>query len=313
MTQFSEIEKGNLIHLNGPGLIPSTLVNNFRNLVADGRAAEESKNRLFTRFDRDLLEYPAFLWESNGLPFAFFIYKMQQAKVELLWSHQLTSLFPIEPYFRPATEALIEAFLDDLRARTIISQFSSWSHIIGLDLLATTFPEIGIRRFDLEIMDLTLTKRDLPELPDLPPGLRLTNWEPSRTDEAAELMMKVGDSFIRYAKLSAADCREYLESVMDPRLSRFVVDHENNLVSFVNFNATGWIGQIFSREDYQGRGIGRFLMIHALHVLQEKRARKASLAVLSDNFLAKDFYNSLGFETVLTHPIWAWNEESENL
>ena len=306
MISFADMQEGNLIHLNGPGLIPVKLINSFRAAIDSNSSPEDARKVLWTRFENDYQEFPAYLWECNGDAFSFFVYSKQNDKIDILWCHQLRALFPVETYLRPAAIALVEALQQDLGATRIISQFSSWNALVGVDLLSTVLPELSFKRFDVEIMDSQISGANDLKLEELPGSLKCTSWDLGRSDKAAALMSAVGDSFIKYARLSGEECRGFIDRVFDPGMSRMIIDENGQLIAFINFNRRGWIGQIFTRADYQGRGLGKHLLTLAFRMLSEKNVQKASLAVLADNLRAQKLYRGFGFKSVSSSPLWAW-------
>ncbi len=53
-------------------------------------------------------------------------------------------------------------------------------------------------------------------------------------------------------------------------------------------------------EDYRGKGLGRLMLQHCLHQAQQRGAKYASLMTSDDNFVARNLYQSEGFEIVDT-------------
>ncbi|MBD3170395.1 MAG: GNAT family N-acetyltransferase [candidate division Zixibacteria bacterium] len=306
MVKFSDTEEGNLIHLSNPGLIPSNLVKSFYETVESGFGSAGLKEDLLNEFERDSQEYPAYLWESNGEPLSFYIYRYNNKKAEILWCHQIKALFPVEKFLRPAIEQLIIAFLDDLGAEKIYSFFSFKSSIIGIDLLSMILPELEFKKFGVEIMETAIDIDEQFELPHLPTGFRCTAWKVEKTNEAAELMARVGDDFINYVQLDQNECRDFINEVFDPGMSRLVTNQQGEIVAFINFDRKGWIGQVFTDREYQGKGIGKYLLMYALKSLSEKNTKKSSLGVLSSNKRAIKLYREFGFESRTVKPIWAW-------
>jgi len=60
----------------------------------------------------------------------------------------------------------------------------------------------------------------------------------------------------------------------------------------------GYIDGLAIPEDYQGRGLGRLLLLNALKRLAEMGCESVSLTTAADNFKAQNLYFSLGFELV---------------
>ena len=310
MPEYLKPEEGNLIHLNGPSLIPNGLVEDFRGIIEKSPVLEETRNRCLVRFEEALEQNPAYVWENAGQPLSFYIYKECDHRVEILWCHQLSELFPAEIYFRPAAHALFMALIEDLHARRIVSQFSSWSSVIGIDLPSTAFPGLGFQRFDVEIM--TANSQNIPKInmSDLDGDRQSRLWESDRIGEAAELMASVGDAFMKYVGFTPKECQEAISKVCDPELSWMIMDENGRLLSFITLNRKGWIGQLFTLENYQGQGLGKYLLSSAIQVLMQQEVHHYSLAVFSGNQRAKKLYRGLGFTTKASNPIWAWLADS---
>jgi ribosomal protein S18 acetylase RimI-like enzyme len=58
----------------------------------------------------------------------------------------------------------------------------------------------------------------------------------------------------------------------------------------------GWIHLVAVSPDHQRRGVGRVLVLDAVHRLRERGVPKLNLQVRSDNAGVVAFYESLGFE-----------------
>src|SRR5262249_55602788 len=70
----------------------------------------------------------------------------------------------------------------------------------------------------------------------------------------------------------------------------------------------GYIDGLGVPEEYQGRGLGRLLMNHALHRLQADGVGPVCLTTGYDNFRAQNLYFAMGFELVdsvvtFVHPV----------
>ncbi len=306
MEKNTKPEDGNLIHLNGPGLLPARIIKDFKENLFSQMVVEEGYKRCLDRFEKLIDIYPAYLWELNGEPSSFFIFKEWNRKVEILWCHQLDKYFPKEIFIRPALENLLEAMEEDLHAERITSQFASWSKIIGVDLLSMGLPWLGFRRFDVELMTARISNENSPDKPELPAGINVRRWADSKKNEAAELMCRVGDKYMDYIKMTPEECMVSIDEIYSPAFSMMAFNKSDELVGFVTSNEKGWIGQIFVREDYQRKGLGSHLLSDILNRLVDKKINRISLAVLSDNPAAKRLYQRFSFSTAGSNPMWAW-------
>jgi len=153
--------------------------------------------------------------------------------------------------------------------------------------------------------------RDLPPVPELPPGFSWLAWGPGMIDLHAETKFQ---SF-----------RDEIDTLVFPNLSYLGGCHDLmcNIVTRSNFvpEATWliagpfgpcatvqgvrdkWFGAIQNLgvvPDHRGRGLGRRLMLQSLHGFRRAGLRRAYLEVTARNESAVRLYKRLGFRSTRT-------------
>ena len=96
-----------------------------------------------------------------------------------------------------------------------------------------------------------------------------------------------------------------------PGIERFKALSGGKLIGFVagdvrRYQQTGWIATICVHPDYQGRGIGRRLLVHCEQAMQMPRVR---LSVRESNEVAIALYNNHGYARVGRWPRYYKGEE----
>lgn len=94
--------------------------------------------------------------------------------------------------------------------------------------------------------------------------------------------------------------KEYWESsysdVMDvyiPMSETFVYEDKDDIKGFISIINNEFIGALFVDIDYQGNGIGKYLINYAID-----KYKKLNLAVYKENKKSVEFYINRGFEII---------------
>jgi ribosomal protein S18 acetylase RimI-like enzyme len=112
-----------------------------------------------------------------------------------------------------------------------------------------------------------------------------------------------------YAETDDDDIRDYLEWLFDGDPNGFLVAEANGeLIGFVSVHADWWdrryqrrtaeLHELVVHKDWQGKGVGRALMMAALDYARAQGCEYASLWVGEGNEKARAWYRRLGFEEV---------------
>ena len=110
----------------------------------------------------------------------------------------------------------------------------------------------------------------------------------------------------KYAYRSERKIKSYLEWLYegDPE-GFFVAEKENMLIGFVSIHSdwkdwrwgrTGELHELAVKIEFQGKGIGKKLFLTALNYAKEKGCKIISLWVGEENWLARSWYQKLGFK-----------------
>ncbi|HXG68516.1 MAG TPA: N-acetyltransferase, partial [Blastocatellia bacterium] len=146
-------------------------------------------------------------------------------------------------------------------------------------------------------------------------------WEDSDFAAAAQAIYRSyrgeHDSRINSQYRTEEGCVELLSILTDhiwcgdfqPKVSRVAIDRRTGdrvgvLIASRIADRAGHIGQISLIPSHQGRGIGRRMIEEALSEFSERGFECVSLAVTASNRNAFHLYQSCGFETIHTFPVF---------
>ena len=119
------------------------------------------------------------------------------------------------------------------------------------------------------------------------------------------------DSFKVKKKARAIFSKEMSERGDNPDCRLVVADDSGKPVgfcySYISFKPKyfklekfGFIGDLFVKEEYRERGIGRLLVEDALEFFQKRKIKQIELLVAQKNVNTIKFWGSLGFDHLLT-------------
>ncbi|HKA20471.1 MAG TPA: GNAT family N-acetyltransferase [Blastocatellia bacterium] len=215
---------------------------------------------------------------------------------------------------------LAKAILDQLdlfrRLRRIESQY------VGLENneADTMFQSRGFERLERSYMiaDLrstipTTVRTDLPDI-------SIRQWQPGDFDQAAKVIHRSyrgkHDSRINSQYQNLQGCAELLTILTDhfwcgdflPQMSLVAARSSGALAGVLIASrvapGVGHLGQISVHPGQQGRGIGRRMIEKALHQYGLEGYESVSLAVTTANANAFHLYQSCGFRTAHTFPVF---------
>ena len=107
----------------------------------------------------------------------------------------------------------------------------------------------------------------------------------------------IGDQDWRFRKLRHIDADVSGENAL------FVFDEQNQVLGYITTrldhdSRIGWIPNMAVDPKYQGRGLGRKLMEHALEFMRSQGMEAAKIETLEQNPVGSRFYPDVGFEEV---------------
>ena len=207
--------------------------------------------------------------------------------------------------------------LDGLRRlRRIESQYVG----VGNDEADALFQERGFERLERSYMLVELgpdeAARSLAVLPDI----SLRPWEQTDFEQAARVIHRSyrgkHDSRINSQYRNLQGCAELLTILTDhfwcgdflPQVSLIAVRSSGALAGVLIASrvasGVGHLGQISVHPAHQGRGIGRRMIETALSDFRRLGYKSVSLAVTTANANAFHLYESCGFRTIHTFPVF---------
>jgi ribosomal protein S18 acetylase RimI-like enzyme len=109
----------------------------------------------------------------------------------------------------------------------------------------------------------------------------------------------IGDQDWRFRKLRHIDADVSGENAR----CVFVFDEQNQVLGYITTrldhdSRIGWIPNMAVDPKYQGRGLGRKLMEHALEFMRSQGMEAAKIETLEQNPVGSRFYPDVGFEEV---------------
>ncbi|WPN49862.1 MULTISPECIES: GNAT family N-acetyltransferase [unclassified Pseudomonas] len=149
-------------------------------------------------------------------------------------------------------------------------------------------------------------RRDLTE--DVPPadwpaGLQLCAYRPELA-EAVHRLMELGylDGGGRVATLDMWQRQFETDPEYDPVLCFIALDSEG-VVGVCHCWTSAYIKNLVVHPRFQGRGLGRALLLQAFKVFQQRREGFVDLKVREDNLQARRLYESIGMRAIRREPV----------
>jgi len=151
-----------------------------------------------------------------------------------------------------------------------------------------------------------LMRRDLTEVvpsPDWPAGLQLSEYHPE-IGAAVHRLMEFGylEGGGRVAALDMWQWQLETDPEYDPALC-FIARDAEGIVGVCQCWTSAYIKNLVVHPRFQGRGLGRALLLHAFKVFQQRREGFVDLKVLEDNHRARRLYESVGMRAVRREPV----------
>lgn len=151
-----------------------------------------------------------------------------------------------------------------------------------------------------------LMRRDLIEVvpsPDWPTGLQLSKYHPE-IGAAVHRLMEFGylEGGGRVAALDMWQWQFESDPEYDPALC-FIARDAEGIVGVCQCWTSAYIKNLVVHPRFQGRGLGRALLLQAFKVFQQRREGYVDLKVLEDNHRARRLYESVGMRAVRREPV----------
>jgi ribosomal protein S18 acetylase RimI-like enzyme len=219
-----------------------------------------------------------------------------------------------------AGEALLKASIDAMRGkgvRRIESPFVSF----GCPWLVPAFERQGFRTYWRECLRMELRQPSGLIKPRAP--VQVEPWRRSHLHEAAAVMQAAYDggvdAEIHQQYRSIDGCRVVLDNILHQGGCGIPVEEASAMASRrgcgVGFVVVAEVAprqahltQIAVVPEYQGTGVGQFLLHYSVSRLAERQFDTLSLIVSRANDRALRFYQANGFRSVLAFPVFAWEQ-----
>lgn len=218
------------------------------------------------------------------------------------------------------------AMLEELEHTPAVRRIESQCVSIGNDAATALLEARGFDRFDRNYMSMEIASSDggsqvNREFKDSSAGISIRPWEDDDFALAAEVIHRSyrgqHDSRINTQYRSESGCAELLTILTDHLwcgeflngVSQVAYQNANGrlvgvLIGSCIAQGAGHIGQISVHPAYQGRGLGRRMIARALSAYARRGFDLVSLAVTSANVSALHLYESCGFRTIHTFPVF---------
>ncbi|MFY9608350.1 MAG: GNAT family N-acetyltransferase [Blastocatellia bacterium] len=216
--------------------------------------------------------------------------------------------------------------LDELEHTPAARRIESQCVGVGNDASTALLESCGFERFDRQYMTMELGSADsaqsgTQEFEGANAGLSIRPWEEDDFTRAAEVIHRSyrgqHDSRINTQYRTESGCAELLTILTDHiwcgdflnGVSRVAYQSATGRLVGVLIGSriapgAGHIGQISVHPAHQGRGLGRRMINSALTEYMRRGFDSVSLAVTSANASALHLYESCGFRTIHTFPVF---------
>ena len=145
--------------------------------------------------------------------------------------------------------------------------------------------------------------------------LKIRNVVSKDIDSFVQIYKEAYKGLEEYAYTRTKDIKWYFRWLMSRDKDGFFVAEVNgkpvgfvgcdtNWISIFEKDVVGEIHEIFVHPDWQGKGIGKTLLLKALSYIKSKNRKLAGLWVGIKNEKAKQFYRKMGFIEVGTWGKW---------
>ncbi len=217
-----------------------------------------------------------------------------------------------------AGETLLQATIDEIRRQGV---YRIESQFVAVDCpwLLPAFNQAGFRTYWREVLRSELRRVSAPATPTTP--VQPEPWRDTDLHQAALIMQAAYDGGVD-AELNqlyrtSDGCREVLESLLSqngsgvfiPQASA-MVRHRGRGIGFIAITGTAprqaHLVQVAVLPEYQRQGVGRLLLDYSMSHLAALHFDKLSLIVSRSNHGALKMYQSMGFASVLSFPVFLW-------
>lgn len=181
----------------------------------------------------------------------------------------------------------------------------------------------SFKRFDRWQMSIDkLAVQSLPK-PDLPLNYTFSIWKDDYREPIIDVITKYNDQSVDnelFPYFKTVDTvRVFIEDLLKNRWGQFkanltsILTHDGELIGVcfltVLDDGTGYIPDFGILKAFQGKGLGKKLLIHSLkHYIDMQDSNNINLDITLKNTIALNLYKSLGFNFKSEYSVYVWNE-----
>jgi ribosomal protein S18 acetylase RimI-like enzyme len=217
---------------------------------------------------------------------------------------------------REMANAILDKLDNFRRLRRIESQYVG----AGNDEADALFRARGFERLERSYMLVELRADEDRRLIAESPGISIRHWQPADFAQAARVVHRSyrgkHDSLINSQYQTVQGCADLMTILTDhfwcgdflPDISLVAVRSSGALAGVLIASrvssGVGHLGQISVHPAHQGRGVGRRMIETALSDFRRRGYKSITLAVTTANTNAYHLYESCGFRTIHTFPVF---------
>jgi ribosomal protein S18 acetylase RimI-like enzyme len=168
---------------------------------------------------------------------------------------------------------------------------------------------------------------NLGEAKHPPAGIRIKRWENEDLKAGAQLTIaayeRLADRQISAHYQSESSCHEFLSNIiLRPGCGNFLGEasfvawdeKSRQMAGYVLASMispkNGHVPQIAVAPQFQGKGIGKILLLETLATLKKKQFQSVSLSVTAENRKAVQFYRKYHFDVIKPFNAFVWEKEN---
>jgi len=196
------------------------------------------------------------------------------------------------------------------------------------EVISSHLIKIGFRKFDRAYMSLERADIESARQPELSKDMKIEIYNEEQRDEVSKILFKANDGLVDQIVFphffsTLETCNKVVSDIENSVYGEYkepfswILRNSGQIIgiclmSIRNSGDTGYIPYIVIDPDYQGKGLGRFLLIHSMKKIidGEPDIVKVDLDVTLEND-ARFLYKSLGFKKLREYSMYTWVNDRE--
>ncbi len=196
------------------------------------------------------------------------------------------------------------------------------------EVISNHLIKIGFSKFDRAYMSLERADIESARQPELSEDMKFEMYNESQRDEVSKILFKANDGLVDQIAFphffsTLETCNKVVSDIENSVYGEYkepfswILRNSGQIIgiclmSIRNNGDTGYIPYIVIDPDYQGKGLGRSLLIHSMKKIidGEPDIVKVDLDGTLEND-ARFLYKSVGFENVREYSMYIWVNDRE--